>query len=634
MNGVKMTLYVALIVFGLSSAVYVVAQEVVSDESAAPEVAEAAEPEVKMSKLDEMIAKLPEDKSPSLTVMQLQITGNSLISTEQIFKKMPLIYEADPNDLYDFRVLGELVAEPNWPRQVSERMIQGFTQYVLSLYMKKHYGGIYVHAPDAAAAIENGTSLEDNILQIRVIEAFVSDVAVTIYDANGQEVEQGYLSKDILRGWSPAKPNEPLNTKKLNDFVNLLNINPDRYASPTISKGAEPNSLAVGYNIYEANPWHFYIQVDNSGTNEREWAPRLGLINTNLTGRDDRFSALYQAPWEKGIEDNYTVFGSYDVPLFTQWLRLNLYAGYNEFDITPEGGPLNFLGRGQFYGAMLRYNLLQEKGWFLDITGSATYEESKVTPELFPSVGSEVKYSLWGVGSELHRSDDMSSTSLGFNRVESFNADDSQDFDDARTGAEPDFAVYTASAYLSRYIDPNKVQRLSGSFRWIYPDERLVPGRMTAFGGLYSVRGYDEYESVADGGILASLQYEFDLVSYYRHKERLETEAEEGQAESVTEFEAEPVAELEEEPNMPAPRELRLRKLAPLFFLDYAKEHIKDRGVGGDPAAEEFASWGVGTIVEVGDNFSGAVYYGYPLMATEDTSQGKGRVNVSLMLRF
>jgi hypothetical protein len=209
MNGVKITLYVALIVFGLSSAVYVMAQEVVSDESVGAEVAEAAEPEVKMSKLDEMISRLPEDKSPSLTVMQLQITGNSgnsLISSEKILKKMPLIYEADPNDLYDFRVLSELAAEPNWPRQVSERMIRGFTQYVLSLYMKKHYGGIYVHAPEAAAAIESGTSLEDNILQIRVVEAFVSDLAVSLYDANGVEVDKGYLDKSIVMGWSPAKP--------------------------------------------------------------------------------------------------------------------------------------------------------------------------------------------------------------------------------------------------------------------------------------------------------------------------------------------------------------------------------------------------------------------------------------------
>ena len=35
---------------------------------------------------------------------------------------------------------------------------------------------------------------------------------------------------------------------------------------------------------------------------------------------------------------------------------------------------------------------------------------------------------------------------------------------------------------------------------------------MTAFGGMYTVRGYDEYEIIADGGILTSIQYEYDLV--------------------------------------------------------------------------------------------------------------------------
>jgi hemolysin activation/secretion protein len=577
-----------------------------------------------------MISRLPEDKSPSLTVMQLQITGNSLISSEKILKKMPLIYEPDPNDLYDFRVLSELAAEPNWPRQVSERMIQGFTQYVLSLYMKKHYGGIYVHAPEAAAAIEGGTSLEDNVLQIRVVEAFVSDLAVSLYDANGVEVDKGYLNKSIVMGWSPAKPNEPLNTKKVNEFINLLNLNPDRYASSRVSAGNEPNSLALGYEIYEASPWHFYIQVDNAGTDDRRWAPRLGGINTNLTGRDDKLSAMYQAPWTKGIEDNYAVFGSYDVPLWTQWLRLNLYAGYNNFDISAEGGPFNFLGRGHFYGGILRYNVLQTKGWFLNLTGSLSNETSRVTPGPFPS--SEVEYGLWGVGADLHRSDDMSSTSAGFSLLQSFNASDLVDFFSARPGSDPDFTIYTTTASASQYLDPNKVQRLSGSFRWIYPTERLVPARMTAFGGLYTVRGYDEYEFVADGGILASLQYEFDLVSYERHKAPAEPEEE---AVVEGEEEAEPVPELEpeEEPNMPAPSALRLRKLAPLVFIDYGKGDIKNP-LPGEKSGEEMSSVGVGAILELGNNFSGAVYYGYPLMATDFTREGKGRVSVSMMLRF
>lgn len=45
-------------------------------------------------------------------------------------------------------------------------------------------------------------------------------------------------------------------------------------------------------------------------------------------------------------------------------------------------------------------------------------------------------------------------------------------------------------------------------------------------------------------------------------------------------------------------------------------------------------SVGCGVVVELGDNFHGGVYYGYPLIDTPDTRTGKGRVNVSLMMRW
>jgi hemolysin activation/secretion protein len=133
---------------------------------------------------------------------------------------------------------------------------------------------------------------------------------------------------------------------------------------------------------------------------------------------------------------------------------------------------------------------------------------------------------------------------------------------------------------------------------------------MTSFGGMYSVRGYDEYEFVADRGILASGQYEFDLVKYEESQRADGTEAE------------------QEELKKPF-----IRKLAPLVFVDYARAKIK-RPVGTERASEDFFSVGLGTIVELGDNFSGAVYYGYPLKSTDNTRTGKGQFSVGLMLRW
>ncbi len=563
--------------------------------------------------------KLPEDTTSTLTVRALSISGNSLISTAELLKNMPLIYnasdkplhEAESTDLFDLRILHDIIIRPGQPRQVSTRTIQGFTQYLLSVYQDKNYAGIYVYVP--TEALKEGMQLEDEILPINILEASVSKVTTTYYNPANEKVEKGFLSNSAVTEWSPAQVEEPASQKELDDFVNLLNLNPDRYVSAIVSQGAEPNSIAVGYNIYEANPWHWFIQVDNSGTEEREWNPRVGVINTNLFGIDDTFTAIYQAPWDSTLKENYGVFGSYDIPLLGPWLRLNLYGGHSEFDISPESGPFDFLGRGNFYGGILRYNLFQDDGWFFDVKGSLEHTNSKITPSLFPSfLGTNVRFWLWGGGVDLHRSDDISQTSFRFNRYESLGGQSGgYEFNLARTNAESDFAIYTASAAHSQYLDSNKVERLSGSFRYITSNKRLVPAKMTSFGGMYSVRGYDEYEVIADGGILASVQYEFDLVKYEESKNAGGNRAEQ-QGQQETPF---------------------VRKLAPLVFFDYGRAKVIDP-VGTDSGHEELFSIGGGGIVELGDNFSGVVYYGCPLNATDNTRKYKGRVNVGLMLRW
>jgi hemolysin activation/secretion protein len=569
------------------------------------------------AKLEQEIAKLslPQDTTPVFNVRQISITGNTLISTDDLLKNVPPIYnaskkplaKADSKDLYDFRVLQEVILQPGEPRQISSRTIQGFTQYLLSVYQARNYGGIYVYVPSEAA--KAGVELKDGVLPITVLEAAVSEVAVRFYDPNQQLEEKGFLRKTAVEDWSPVKAGQPANQKKLNDFVNLLNLNPDRYVSAVVAKGATPESVAVSYDIYEANPWHWFAQIDNSGTEDRKWTPRIGLINTNLFGIDDTFTAVYQAKPDSTYNDTYALYGSYDFPLMGPKLRLNLYGGYSEYDINPATGDFNFIGRGYFYGGLLRYNAYQAEGWFFDILGGLSHEKSKVTPSIFGTTTqeSDVTMNLGTVGIDIHRETDMANTSLTFDIVHDIGGgSDEEAFNDAREGAKPDFTIYTIAASNSQFLDPNKVNRLSGTFRWILPDERLVPAKMTSFGGMYSVRGYHELEYVADGGILASLQYEFDIIKYEQSKEA-----------------GEPAKE----------KKPWLRKLAPLAFMDYGRGKIR-HPITGEIGREEFISIGPGVLVELGEHLSAAVYCGFPLESTEATDSGDGRVNVSLMARW
>jgi len=333
---------------------------------------EAFEKEV--SKMQEIIAavSLPDDRTARMEVKEVRISGNTLISADELLDKMPLIYnasdkpilEADTGSLYDLTVTKDVMLNPGEARRISARTIQGLTQYILSVYRQHGYAGIYVYVP--VGAVIDGKELRDEILPVNVLEAKVTDVTITTYDADQNETEDSYLRRSYVAEWSPVEVDQVASQKELDDFVNLLNLNPDRYVSAVVTSGAEEGSLAVAYDIYEASPWHWFIQADNSGTDERQWNPRVGLINTNLLGIDDRFMAIYQAPLESDFDDNYSLYGSYDFPLIGPKLRLNVYGGHSEFDINPEAGIFDFIGRGTFYGGILRYNVLQHDGWFLD----------------------------------------------------------------------------------------------------------------------------------------------------------------------------------------------------------------------------------------------------------------------------
>ncbi len=217
---------------------------------------------------------------------------------------------------------------------------------------------------------------------------------------------------------------------------------------------------------------------------------------------------------------------------------------------------------------------------------------------------------LFGGGVHLHRSDDMSDTSFSFNTSTNVSGTD-DDLDVALRLDDGDFTIYNFAARHNMYLDAEKINRLSGSFRLITTNERLVTAKMTTFGGLYSIRGYEEDEIVADGGIILSAQYEFDLVKYNEARQKKVSEPEE--------------SEEEEKP--------WLTKLAPLVFVDVGRAKIKDPLVG-EQGTYELSSIGAGVVIEIGDNFNAGIYYGWPLRSTEETDKGDGRFNFSFIYRY
>jgi len=565
------------------------------------------------------------DTTGRLLATRLQIVGNTVLSKNELLRDLPLVYnqhEIDPvtgkpkldpvseipilSGTYNFRSLAELIVNPGPLRGISARAVLGFAKYILSVYEDRGYRGILVSVPRGTLDVEG--RLKGDILTIQVLEMKIAHVHTARFSFDQKKTSKAILLAPVIKHWSPVQEGDVIHKRKLDNFVKLLNLNPDRYVSAVVSRSNEPNALDLTYDMYEESPWHVYVQADDSGTKQRQWAPRMGVINTNVTGIDDRLSVQFQAPWEKGLDDEYAAFGVYDLPVLTPRLRVGVYGGYSKFDINTEG--IGFLGNGSLFGSTVSYNIFQAGDWFVDLTGSLSRESSRVTPSL--GIGSDVDMNLWGGGVRLHRRTerDMSSTMLSLDRTESMGGSDQGTFDAARLGTNKDFAIYSVSAAHTQYLDQTKTHRIKTSLRIVDPQERLVPAKMTVFGGLYTVRGYEEDEIVADGGFLFSAQYEFDLAQYER-------------------FPRKDIFR----PGMGDEDDPWLRKLAPLVFVDIGRAQIEDP-LPGEDRIQELASVGAGAIVDIKGNFTGALYYGWPLRSTLDTNKGKGKLNASLTYRF
>jgi hemolysin activation/secretion protein len=141
---------------------------------------------------------LPLDTSSLMTAKEVRISGNAVMSTEELLKDVPSVYnasdkpllKADSESLFDFRVIQDLIAQPGPARRISARTIRGFVQYILSVYQDNDYAGIFVYVP---TEVLEDNKLKDEVLVIKVIEATVASVTTNYYTPENEKSEKSYL---------------------------------------------------------------------------------------------------------------------------------------------------------------------------------------------------------------------------------------------------------------------------------------------------------------------------------------------------------------------------------------------------------------------------------------------------------
>ncbi|MBD2492324.1 ShlB/FhaC/HecB family hemolysin secretion/activation protein [Aulosira sp. FACHB-615] len=138
----------------------------------------------------------------------------------------------------------------------------------------------------------------EGIVIIRIIEGELNDIKVTFIDPNKKnttEPASSRLNREYVRSRIALAASKPLNTEKLREALQLLQINPlIKSISARLSSGTNPGESILDVQIQEANSFNTALSIDNGrapsvGSFER----RAVFREANLLGLGDRLSLGY-----------------------------------------------------------------------------------------------------------------------------------------------------------------------------------------------------------------------------------------------------------------------------------------------------------------------------------------------------
>lgn len=317
-----------------------------------------------------------------------------------------------------------------------------------------------------------------------------------------------------------------LRKDELDDYVFRLNRHPGRRVDLAVAAAQQEGGIALDLLINENKPWLAYAQVSNTGTKStNEWRQRFGFTHNQVTGDDDIFSLDYATA---GFDKSHAIVGSYERPIWGDWLRGKVFGSWNRFTASDVGiGGEEFTGEGYQFGGEIIANIFQHRELFVDAYAGARYQNVEVNNKAV-NIQGEDNFFLPSVGLRLERSTETSSTnaSIGLEwNLSSVAGTDAKEIEKlGRLDVDEDWTVLNFDVTHSFYLDP---LLFGDSWRDTSPQgnatlahelalslrgqaafgNRLIPNAEQVIGGLYTVRGYPESVVAGDTVVVGSAEY-------------------------------------------------------------------------------------------------------------------------------
>jgi hemolysin activation/secretion protein len=418
----------------------------------------------------------PTPEQRRVDVFEYRIDGNTVLSAADI-----------ETAVQPFLGPQRLVAEIQQARTALEQK-----------YRSKGYETVAVEIPEQ--------DVRSGVVRFNVVELSVGRLRVT-----GSK----YYSPDLIRERVPslAEGTVPRYDLVSKDIATINNAR-DRTITPTLRAGTTPGTVDVDLEVEDHAPMHGSVEVnDRYSTQTSRLRAVASMSYANLWQRDHSLSLQVQATPED-LKESFLVSASYLAPLSGTRSSLVVYGMHSDSDVAAVGG-IDVLGKGDILGVRAVMPLpgggqsfthsilagLDYKNFKEDLILGA---DKAATPiDYIPMTVEYSMSALGGAGS----TDFRTGLTWGTRGLASTNDEFARKRDEARAN------------FMYLRADLTRTQKLPKDFLGILSlsaqlaDEPLISNEGFSIGGLDSVRGYAESQSLGDSGIRASLQLETPSLS-------------------------------------------------------------------------------------------------------------------------
>lgn len=360
-------------------------------------------------------------------------------------------------------------------------------------------------------------TIEEGTVRFQVIEGRLYDIRVT-----GNE---HYPRWQILDKLPSVRVGKLLEEKQLVKELDAVNANPDLKVTPVLKAGTEPGTVDLELKVKDRLPFHAKITSDNKGPFTTP-AHRLTVEGsyTNLWQADHILSLqTTQTPTDWGAVQGYSA--TYVAPISGPQHALAVYAskvvsqsilGGTTLAISP--GDVSVAGNATVAGVRYFFPVFEGGTSTHTITLGADYKRLEKTEATFPGtlgtavVLSPIQYTPLSLGYSAVHPDSygmtlLSATAKGYwpvipgGKKEDFAGDPNDPFNKPgnRAGATGKFFVLQATFDRAQPLPLGFNLALHADGQWA--NEPLVPAEQYFAGGMDSVRGYIQSESIGDHAV-------------------------------------------------------------------------------------------------------------------------------------